>query len=441
MHARQRARLRVVDPEDARVRVRAAQHLRVQQPRRLEVGGEAGLPFTSRSASTLRAECATTVVAGTSDEAITVTSGSAGSSPRSSAAARRTPSTVFTYAPSRSRMPESASRIVASSGSGSALEQRLRREDDGAGRVAGLDRARVDQGLLDRVQLSGRRLDALGGRHLVPVSLRGEEHLGRDEAAVEQHGRGAGPAAAEPSGRSSNRRGEAATSRVSPGAHSNVRSAPLSVSRISIYCTSSSARAARVSASDCRYSDEPRKSPGGSSSPSASGSTSTGLAATPRQREPHRARAGDGPAREGGDDRAVGARAARAGPGADSAGHDLDRDDEVAAGKVRRLDRERHLPACGREERGHRVRAARRRARCRARPARRSRRRSRRHGACSGARGARPPVRQWAPPGAPPAPAASPSRRSGATGPRPRCGPARAPAGRRPSPAPAPVSH
>ena len=147
--ARQRARGGVVDRDDPRVRVRAAQHLRVQQPARLDVGRERGA-CPSRAAA--RRPCASDVATtarlrNVRRASTTVTPGGGGSSPRSSAAARRTPSTVFTYAPSRSRMPESASRIAASSGSGSRSSSDLRREDDRARRVAGLDRAGVDERL------------------------------------------------------------------------------------------------------------------------------------------------------------------------------------------------------------------------------------------------------------------------------------------------------
>ena len=107
----------------------------------------AGFPFTNRTASTLTSGCPTTEVEGTSEEGINLgmaseasggeSSGStstaltpsviglsikglngSGSSPRRTAAACLTAATGFTYAVSRSRIPESMSRISISLGSG-----------------------------------------------------------------------------------------------------------------------------------------------------------------------------------------------------------------------------------------------------------------------------------------------------------------------------------
>ena len=111
---------------------------------------KAGLPFTSRTASTLTSGCPTTDVEGTSEDGISLGTASeasggrsfgstvtglipsvigsringlngSGSSPRRTAAACLTAATGLTYAVSLSRIPESMSRISVSVGSGVSL--------------------------------------------------------------------------------------------------------------------------------------------------------------------------------------------------------------------------------------------------------------------------------------------------------------------------------
>ncbi len=71
-----------------------------------------------------------------------------------------------------------------------AIEQGLGGEDHRAGRIAGLQRARLDERRLNRVQL-GARVERLDGCHPVTVRLGGEHDLRRDQVAVDQDRGGA----------------------------------------------------------------------------------------------------------------------------------------------------------------------------------------------------------------------------------------------------------
>ena len=86
----------------------------------------------------------------------------------------------------RQRLPESASRISSSVGSGDALEQIRRGDDETGSAEAALHRSRLDEGLLNGMKqvAVGQALD---GRHVVAVGLHGQDEAGTDEHPVEQH--------------------------------------------------------------------------------------------------------------------------------------------------------------------------------------------------------------------------------------------------------------
>ena len=145
------------------------------------------------------------------------------------------------------------------------------------------------------------RVERLDGRHLVATRLTGEHDVGRDEPAVEQHGRCAGLAGSRP---------EADAEQPQAAEHGEQRVAgfarqaiPITVdsqiqfeldglfgesrsTQSSVFGefahreTSSMARAVSIRARARRYSLEPRKSPIGSP-PTAVELTRTGVAATP----------------------------------------------------------------------------------------------------------------------------------------------------------------
>ena len=75
---------------------------------------------------------------------------------------------------------------------GIAVEQRLGGQHHGARRVPGLQCAGVDERFLDGMQIAGGHVQALHGGDLVAAGLRGEQHVRRDQAAVEEDGGGAG---------------------------------------------------------------------------------------------------------------------------------------------------------------------------------------------------------------------------------------------------------
>ena len=86
----------------------------------------------------------------------------------------------------RQRLPESASRISSSLGSGRALEQVGGRDDEARRAEAALDGARLDERLLDAVERvpAGEALDR---DDLVAVGLRRQHEARADERAVEEH--------------------------------------------------------------------------------------------------------------------------------------------------------------------------------------------------------------------------------------------------------------
>ena len=71
------------------------------------------------------------------------------------------------------------------------LEERLRRQDHRRRGVAGLDRAGIDERLLDRVHLP-RDGEALDGLDRMSVRLGSQHDVRRHEPAIDEHRRGAG---------------------------------------------------------------------------------------------------------------------------------------------------------------------------------------------------------------------------------------------------------
>ena len=174
---------------------------------------KAGLPFTRRSASTFVSGLPTTAVWGTSGEThearhrrrdFAVAPDAAGASDSSCPSEGRRPTTGFhrpgLLAAQRGRgashrlddlhvsglpIEDPAQRVadLGLGGFGVRFQERLGRQHHRAGRVPGLHRPRLDEGLLDRVELAGGDVERLDRGHLVARGLGGEQHVGRRPAA------------------------------------------------------------------------------------------------------------------------------------------------------------------------------------------------------------------------------------------------------------------